>query len=365
VTTFLTRLTPPGTAALAVLALHGPDAWSMVRGLFQPTLPEQPQPGTFRLGRLGDELGRDEVVLAVKSATSEPLIEIHCHGGQQVFSWLQDILTSRGAALCSCSEFERQLGIPSWQIEARDTLTHAATVRTAAILLDQYHGAFHAAIERIAAHIQKHDIEEARQLLDVLRRRIPLGRHLTEPWRIVIGGAVNVGKSSLINALAGHARSVVSPTPGTTRDVVTTRLALDGWPVEAADTAGWRTGTGQLEAAGIARAQAALAQADLVVWLLDGSAAPVYPEVEFPKVVFVISKTDLPPAWNWQSLIDARRVSAKTGDGVTDLCQHLADLLVPDPPAAKEPVPFTARMSGLIEEIGNSCARGSESGEEM
>ena len=93
--TYLTCLTPPGTAALAVVALYGPEAWSIVRGLFQPALAELPQPGSFRLGRLGDALGRDEVVLAVKPGPHWPVIEIHCHGGQQVFLWLEEMLQSR------------------------------------------------------------------------------------------------------------------------------------------------------------------------------------------------------------------------------------------------------------------------------
>src|SRR5258708_7892406 len=132
VNTTVTYLTPPGTAALAVLALHGPEAWSILRGLFQPTLPEQPRPGTFRLGRMGDELGRDEVVLAVKTGPVWPIIEIHCHGGRQVLLWLQEMLQARGAALCSWPDFDRRLGMPAWQVEAKEALAQAPTVRTAA-----------------------------------------------------------------------------------------------------------------------------------------------------------------------------------------------------------------------------------------
>ena len=248
--------------------------------------------------------------------------------------------------------------MPAWQVEAREALTHAATLRTASILLDQYHGAFQHALTQIAENLQHQRIVEARQLLDLLLQRIPLGRHLIEPWKIVIGGAVNVGKSSLANALAGHVRSVVSPTPGTTRDVVTTRLALDGWPVELSDTAGWRSGTDSLEAAGIDRARAALEHADLVIWLLDGSAPPVFPEMPLPKVVHVINKIDLPRAWDWQSVNGGCLVSARTGEGVTVLCEHLAKVLVPDPPAAKEPVPFNARMCGLLETMRDCLGKG-------
>ena len=84
-----------------------------------------------------------------------------------------------------------------------------------------------------------------------LRELVPVAEHLDRPWRVVIAGAPNVGKSSLVNALAGFARSLVSPTAGTTRDVVTTRIALDGWPIELCDTAGQRESADAVESAGI------------------------------------------------------------------------------------------------------------------
>ena len=73
----------------------------------------------------------------------------------------------------------------------------------------------------------------------------------SNPWRVVVFGAPNVGKSSLINALAGYERAIVSPTPGTTRDVVTVTTAIDGWPVQLSDTAGFRETQDELESAGI------------------------------------------------------------------------------------------------------------------
>src|SRR5205823_6640829 len=81
----------------------------------------------------------------------------------------------------------------------------------------------------------------------------------------------NVGKSSLINALAGYQRSIVAPTPGTTRDVVRVPVALDGWPVELLDTAGLRGDAPALEAAGIEQAREQAASADLCVWVLDAT----------------------------------------------------------------------------------------------
>ena len=99
-----------------------------------------------------------------------------------------------------------------------------------------------------------------------------LGLHLTTPWRVVLAGAPNVGKSSLMNAIAGYQRAIVSPTPGTTRDVVTVTTAIDGWPVQLADTAGLRETQDELESAGVALADAAIGEADLVIVVSDASA---------------------------------------------------------------------------------------------
>lgn len=145
-----------------------------------------------------------------------------------------------------------------------EPLTQAPTLRTAGILLDQYRGAF---ARDVATVISTNDLVR----LHRLHALGPVGRHLVEPWRVVIAGPPNVGKSSLVNALAGYQRSVVAPVAGTTRDVVTTVIALDGWPVELADTAGLREASESLEVAGVDRAKDRLASADLIVWVMDAT----------------------------------------------------------------------------------------------
>ena len=125
-----------------------------------------------------------------------------------------------------------------------------------------------------------------------------LGRHLTRPWQVVIAGAPNVGKSSLANALAGYQRAVVSEIPGTTRDLVTTEIALEGWPVELIDTAGLREPGEDLESQGIERALTAAGSADVCLWVLDSSAQPEWPAPPSANMRFVINKVDLPAAWD-------------------------------------------------------------------
>src|SRR5262249_7833753 len=163
-------------------------------------------------------------------------LELHCHGGIEIVRMLLDVFAERDVRVCSWQNWE-----PSNPLRnlAQAALVQATTVRTAAILLDQFLGAFSQALEVIIANLENDETSQGMRRLKELAWRIPLGRHLIQPWQVVIAGAPNVGKSSLVNALAGFQRSVVASTPGTTRDVVTTLLAIDGWPVELADTAGW------------------------------------------------------------------------------------------------------------------------------
>jgi tRNA modification GTPase len=300
----------------------------------------------------------DEVVLAVKRAGPVPWVEVHCHGGREVVGFLLEALERHGARTCSWQELERLTGGGSGRGEALAALTQAWTARTAAILLDQYQGAFSRAAGAVRAALAGGDLAEASRLLNDLARHAGLGRHLTAPWRVAVAGAPNVGKSSLVNALAGFQRSVVAATPGTTRDVVTTAIAVDGWPVELADTAGLRQAEEALEHAGIDRAQAAAEQADLCLWVLDASAPSVWPAVQPKSLRLVVNKVDLPAAWDLTRAAGALRVSALTGAGLGDLCQALAGWLVPDPPAPGVVVPFTPSLADRVEEAQRLCSAG-------
>src|SRR5262249_42946953 len=269
-------------------------------------------------GRLGEPDGaQDEVVLRASGGATPWIIEVHCHGGREVVRLLLDLFATRGLRVCPWPEYLRHLGASDLSAEAAAALAAAPTLRTADILLQQADGPLSAALLAACERLERGDTGGARDVVSGLARWAPLGRHLTRPWQVVVAGAPNVGKSSLVNALAGYARSVVSEVPGTTRDVVTTRLAVDGFPVELADTAGLRAGGGGLEGRGMAVARGRGASADLVLWLLDGSAPPLYPEPGLADVRLVVNKADLPPAW--EAPPGLPRVSATTGQGVAEL----------------------------------------------
>jgi tRNA modification GTPase len=205
------------------------------------------------------------------------------------------------------------------------------------------------------------NVAASRDALDRLARAARVGLRLVRPWRVVLAGSVNAGKSSLVNALAGHARSIVSPEPGTTRDLLETRVVLDGWEVDLVDTAGLRedgpTGVGVtgIERAGIARAVAAREGADLVLHVVEARqlvTLPVMPPDH--RELFVRSKADLaegaaagPAGAVW--------ASAVTGVGIAALAAEIVRRLVPE--EAEEPellagaVPFTERQVALVETL--------------
>jgi tRNA modification GTPase len=335
-------VTPPGKAAIAVLGVSGPRAWEIVAPLLRRpgdrAVPQSPAAGTILFGRFGESVNAsDEVVVHVRAVGERPLIEVQCHGGIGATRMIADALEARGATLVSSGDWLRRHEDAD-RAEAMEILQRCPTARTASITLDYVQGAFRCVIDEVEEQLKSNNRDAARNRLERLAALIPIGEHLDRPWRVVLAGPPNVGKSSLVNALAGFARSLVSPLAGTTRDVVTTRIALDGWPVELSDTAGVRVTNESIEQAGVERARRAMDGADCVVWLLDAAADPVWPPVGLTCLA-VVNKVDLRPSWDIEKV--ALRVSARTGEGIEALGDAIVAHLVPEPPAAGEAVPVT------------------------
>src|SRR5439155_14905620 len=166
-------------------------------------------------GWLGDKgQGADEVVLLVKEVMPVPWLELHCHGGPQVVALLQEQLQARGVRTVDWPQFEGSRLSPG-QAAAQEILANAPTARTGAIALDQWHGALRRAVNLASAALASGDVATARSMLMRLAELRGVGRHLVRPWRVVLAGAPNVGKSRLGHAVAGFARSVDAPTAGT------------------------------------------------------------------------------------------------------------------------------------------------------
>jgi len=362
-------LTPRGRGAVSTIRLCGDAALlhEPSPSLFAATngkpLATQPLDRVI-FGRWGvpDESHPAEDVVVCR-VTSD-IVEIHCHGGDMASARILTDLECRGCAIVPAIDLvARQTS--RLDAECLDALSRAATLRTAAILLDQQSGTLLAAFEKLRSKlVQAATLDSRLSTLDCpelheLLRWANFGLHLTQPWRVVVAGRPNVGKSSLINALVGYERSIVFDQPGTTRDVVTADTALDGWPIQFADTAGLRdTDADDLESAGIELARRQLDEADLQLLVIDISQPPTAADekllADFPRAVVVANKCDLPTVWDDWFPAFATRVSALCGTGLDQLRTLISGLLVLERPPGGLPIPITARQVGLLRQIASA-----------
>lgn len=354
--TKVVELTSGGRGAVAVLLVTGPEAVEIVSRLFKPIgqhrLRDLP-PGRIRYGRWRDSAGED-VVVVCGEAGGRPQVEIHCHGGSLAPQAIVGDLVKLGCTESDWRGWVRDLADDPIQAEARVALAGASTSRTAHILMDQYHGALRREVEAAMAVANFDQQATARAQVEQLLGRAALGTHLTKPWKIVLAGPPNVGKSSLINALAGYNRAIVSDIAGTTRDRVTVTTAIDGWPVELSDTAGIHSTMNEIERQGIAIARAAMRDADLVLWIDDAQSPAGTAELRSSlgntwtstQSLQITNKADLASTCG-----NARgniRTSARTGEGIDELIVAISGSLVPNPPTANIGVPFTIRQQEAL-----------------
>lgn len=360
-------LTPAGRGAVAVVAVEGAAAVEAVDRYFlaanRRRLAEQPL-DRIVYGHWGDVEDGEDLIVCRRSDTR---IEVHCHGGQQSSA---QIVTDLAAAGC------KEISQDEWlQIEqdcplkaaALQALSQATTFRTAAILLDQYHGALRRELDAVLTLLKANQTAESRAKIAQLLDWAEFGLHLTRPWQVVIAGRPNVGKSSLTNALVGFERAIVFDQPGTTRDIVTATTAIDGWPIELSDTAGLHETDDSIESAGIELARARLANADLVVWVLDAvelsscdmdscwalaveQAAEVGVQLTAERALLCINKCDLiepTPTRDGHAILTC----ATKPFGIDELLDSIAQQLVPRVPERGTAVPFTVAQMHTLQEV--------------
>jgi tRNA modification GTPase len=354
------QVTPPGRGAIATLLVEGAGAWHVIATVVcsRSGRPLGSLPGDcLLLGRVGGPPA-EEVVVRARSAKS---VEVHCHGGHAAVAMIERKLTECG---CQPTTWRDWLAAKSGDpiaAAAHTALAEARTERTTTILLDQYGGALRSAFSEIETTLAQGDTATAARNIDALLRRAVLGRHLITGWRVVLAGSPNVGKSSLINALAGYRRAIVHGPPGTTRDVVSVDAAVDGWPVELSDPAGLRADTSSdpLERAGIALAKETLALADLIVLVFDRSHAWSGADQgliqSWPNALWVHNKCDLPLAPG--SRPAGIHLSALRHEGMETLVAAIAERLVPDPPPPGTAVPFTEDQVAWLTDLAKRVSR--------
>lgn len=354
--TWVVRLTPQGRAAVASLLVEGAAATHSAAAHFRPAsgrpLAEHAH-GQIVFGRWSSG---EEVVVCRRD---DERVEIHCHGGRAAADAIVASLVTAGCSEVDWRQWVRRSEPDPTVADARIALAGARTERTAMILLDQHAGALGRAVREIADLIAAGDAAAAIGRIDGLLAWQNLGAHLAAAWKVVLAGRPNVGKSSLANALVGYERAIVHPTPGTTRDVVTAATAVEGWPIELADTAGLHAGGEPLEAAGIELARDTLRSADLVVLVFDLSQQHADDErlaADWPAALRVFNKCDLVPPGHGD--LPGIVTSAVRGDGIDALARAIAGRLVPHAPEAGEPIPFLPWHVETLEAARTAMAEG-------
>jgi tRNA modification GTPase len=350
-----------GRSAVAVLRLSGLGCDSVMRAMCG----RLPPPRVASLRRIRDAEGEvlDQAVVlwfpGPASYTGEDCGELHLHGGMAVIAVVSETLTAHGARPADPGEFTRRAFLNGKldlvAAEAVADLVAAETVRQRRQAISQMEGSLSRVYQDWAARLrdllawQEALIDfaedevppdtEAELLSDAARLAVEIGAHLDDGRRgerlrtgltFVVAGPPNVGKSSLVNRLAGRDIAIVAPTAGTTRDALEVRLDLDGVPVTLVDTAGLRDAEDVVEAEGVARARRHMAAADLVVLVRDGTGARDDSGLAAgTRILHVTNKADLGPTG-----ADGVVVSAKTGQGMTEfwaaLCREAVDMVAPD-----------------------------------
>jgi tRNA modification GTPase len=352
--TIVAIATPPGRGGIGVVRLAGPEARSIAAPMLR--LKHELEPGraifgeliepaknaysqdtrveTAALGRLenGEAERIDEVVVTYfakpHSYTTDDIIEISAHGSPVVLRHIVELCLSRGARLAEPGEFTMRAFLNGrmdlTQAEAVRDLIDSQTLYQAKVAAQQLEGALSKRIQPIKQKLVEliatleagidfaeddisvlpakqitQRIADVRQPLQELANSFAYGKIVHEGLTLAIVGRPNVGKSSLFNRLVERERAIVTATPGTTRDLVTETVSIGGIPVKLVDTAGIRHALDEAESIGIEKSLEALADADLVLIVLDSSQQPsqedkeLLAQIEQRSAIVVKNKSDL------------------------------------------------------------------------
>jgi tRNA modification GTPase len=383
--------TPPGRGGIGIVRLSGPAARTIAEPLLKLRHPLASAQARFAeiLDNTGETLDEAVVTFFEKphSYTSEDIVEIAAHGSPVLLDHLLRQCIAAGARLAEPGEFTQRAFLSGrldlTQAEAVNDLIEATTLHQARIAAQQLGGSLSRKITPIKQQLttliaaleagidfaeddidvlpaseitaQIHSIQNP---LTALEQTFSYGRIVRDGFTLAIVGRPNAGKSSLFNRLVERDRAIVTATPGTTRDLVTERVSLEGIPVELIDTAGLRESTDEAESLGIAKSREAMAEADIVLLVLDAT-EPFHEEDESAiatlatrPFLIVINKNDLAP-------IDPSKryphptleTSALTGAGIAELRHAILSLFTGEAPNAE-----TALLTNLRQQQAVSTA---------
>lgn len=370
--------TPAGPGGIGIVRLSGPDALGVADRVFRARNGQRPSAFSTYTVHYGDVIrasgGKDEVIdealltvmRAPKSYTCEDVVEISCHGGSAALKAVLSLVLECGARIAEPGEFTKRAflngRIDLAQAEAVLDIIRAKTQTGLAVSEHQLKGdltrelehlrealmAVYVRIEAVVNFPEEDSVAEAgnlvrEPLLEIQKQIAALlatseqGRILRDGMRIVICGRPNVGKSSLLNALLRQPRAIVSSIEGTTRDAIEESAQINGVPFQMVDTAGILEPRDEIEHEAVKRSHWHIEQSDLVLFVLDASAALQPGDVQLAerlagqRVVIVVNKSDLPKVVDEKMISSllpkARRqaVSSLTRSGIEELGAAILD----------------------------------------
>ncbi len=395
--------TAQGAGGIGIVRISGKNSKQILARVFLPASPNFTnfRPWTLHRGRFIDEQGQViDDVLAVympgpKTFTGEHVVEIHCHGGQAILQLVLQTLTTHGARLAERGEFSRRAllngRVDLTQAEAIAEMIAAknpAALRLGSNKLDGLLGKYVSTLRENLEHLRRslsvaidfpeeeveclsptefvQIISDVRNALEKLLQAHERYRHWQEGATVALAGPVNAGKSSLLNALLGYNRALVTDIPGTTRDFLEEYINIENLSVKLVDTAGLRQASDHIERMGIERGRARIEDADAIILVLDGSIGPktIDALLEEDKrlatlehTIIAWNKSDLAPEINlpakWEKLASkCLLVSAKEGQGLDELCTHIKSIILKEhntEPKAAEIVP-NMRQANLLKD---------------
>ncbi|MGQ9645720.1 MAG: tRNA uridine-5-carboxymethylaminomethyl(34) synthesis GTPase MnmE [Thermodesulfobacteriota bacterium] len=369
--------TPLGVSGIGIIRVSGPLAEPIARRMFKPKgEPFHLVSHHFHYGEIvhpqkGDTI--DEVLLvlmkAPKTYTREDILEIHCHGGYFILQKILELVLREGARMAHPGEFTKRAflngRIDLTQAEAVIDLINAKTTEGLEIANQQLRGDFfrelkslkEEMIEKLALvealldfpeeEIEPFSLGDVKQSFQKMITKLDEwigtyeeGRIFREGISCAIVGKTNVGKSSLLNVLVKQERAIVTPIPGTTRDIIEEVLNVKGIPLRLIDTAGLRKAIDTVEQEGVKRAKERITESDFIVLMIDGSRSididdlEIFKEVREKKKVVVMNKNDLPSKVSVEEIRGRFQedpivsISALKNSGIEELKEAIYALLI-------------------------------------